>query len=218
MINLFLLPFRGLVWLILGSIFSLPWLIILLPVTTHYWLPYALSYGFEYKTQALCKIESADINWIKGEIILSNVSVFNSSNFHSADCMKFKTIKCQLDPVSFFGPYMHINEIAFDCHQMSFIKQNGNNNFISLGRLFSGEGKKNFIVDTLTFNFNGFISIKSYDATFVRNSEFFIKKNFVFSNVCRDTQQGQIVRSDPVQSLESVYNTLGTLFKNERTS
>ena len=217
MINLFLLPFRGLIWLILGTIFSLPWLVVLLPVTTHYWLPYALSYGFEYKTQAPCKIASVNINWTEGEITFKDVAIFNRSDFHSADCMKFKSIKCKLELASLLSSCIHIKEMQFACHQMSCIKQNGSHNFLHLGKLFSVESKKNFIIDRLTFNFNGFVAIKSYDATFVRSSEFFMKKNFVFANVCRDTQQGQMLRSDPVQSLESVYNTLGTLFKNERT-
>lgn len=217
MINLILLPFRGLVWLVLGSIFSLPWLIILLPVTTNYWLPYALSYGFEHKTQALCKIEKANANWMSGEISLEDVSIFNTPGFHSTDCMRFKNIQCKLDLVSIFGLCFHIKEISFDCYRMSFVKQNGSNNFIPLGKLFAGNSKKAFIIDDLRFNFNGFVSIKSYDATFVRGTEFFTKKNFSFSNICNDVQLGQTLRADPVISVESVYNSLGTLFEAERT-
>ncbi|MGX8716569.1 MAG: hypothetical protein ACSW8C_01100 [bacterium] len=216
MINFFLLPFRGLVWLVLGSIFSLPWLIVLLPLTTSYWLPQVLSYGFEYKTHAKCDIDQANINWVTGEIILKDVSVFNPTEFHTADCMKFGTIRCKLEPLSLLGSYLHIRELSFDCRQMSFIKQNSSNNFLSFGRLFAGNSKRNFIIDNLNFNFNGFVTIKSYDMMFVRGSEFFTKKNFTFSNVCRDVQIGQKLSSDPIQSLESVYNTLGTLFKNER--
>ena len=216
MINFFLLPFRGLVWLVLGSIFSLPWLIILLPVTTSYWLPYALSYGFEHKTQAECKIEKANVNLVTGEINLKNVSILNSSDFHTADCMKFRTIQCKLDLMSLLSGCAHIREMSFDCYQMSFVKQNGSNNFLPLGKLFSGGSKGNFIIDDLVFSFSGFVSIKSYDVAFVRSVEFFAKKNFSFSNVCRDVQQGQSLRVDPVMSIESVYNTLGTLFKNER--
>lgn len=216
MINLFLLPFRGLIWLALGSVFSLPWLIILLPITTHYWLPHALSYGFEYKTKAPCKIEKANIDWISGKITLENVTIFNSANFYTSDCMQFKNIQCELDWMSLLGTFLHIKALSFDCNQMSFIKQNNRNNFLPLGKLFAGRTKKNFIIDELRFNFNGFVAIKSYDNIFVHGSEFFTKKNFTFSNVCRDIQQGQILREDPIQPIESVYNTLGTLFKNER--
>lgn len=216
MINIILLPFRGLIWLVLGTIFSLPWLIVLLPFTTNYWLPHALSYGFEHKTQASCKIESANADWLTGEIILKNVTIFNTHGFTTSDCLKFRTIKFKVDPKSFLGSYIRIKEMVFDCHQMSFVQQNGSNNFLALGKLFSGESSKNFIVDDLIFSFNGFISIKKYDAMFVRSSEFFTKKNFGFSNVCRDIQKGQALRPEGVQSIETVYNTLGTLFKNER--
>ncbi len=217
MINFFLLPFRGLMWLLLGSIFSLPWLIILLPVTTDHWLPYALSYGFECKTKALCKIGKATVNWARGDIELKDVSIFNSQDFHTADCMKFRTIKCKLEPISLLGTCVHVKEMEIDCHQMCFVKQNGSNNFLPLGKLFSGSSKKNFIIDNLIFSFKGFVSIKSYDVTFVRSVEFFAKKNFSFSNVCRDVQEGQTLRADPVQSVESAYNVLGSLFKNERS-
>ena len=188
----------------------------LLPVTTSYWLPYALSYGFEHKTQAMCKIEKANVNLATGEINLKNVSILNSSDFHTADCMKFRTIQCKLDLMSLLSSCLHIKEMSFDCRQMSFIKQNGGNNFLPLGRLFSGTSRKNFIVDDLSFSFNGFVSIKSYDAVFVRGTEFFTKKNFSFTNACNNVELGQTLRVDSVQSIESVYNTLGTLFKNER--
>ena len=217
MINFFLLPFRGLIWLVLGSIFSLPWLIVLLPLTTSHWLPQALSYGFYHKTHATCSIEEANINWTTGEIILKDVSIFNASEFHGSDCMKFGNIHGKLDLGSLLGEYLHINELSFDCHQLCFTKQNGHHNFRNLGNLFSGNFKKSFVIDNLIFNFNGFVSIKSYDMTFVRGSEFFTKKNFTFTNVCRDTKACQKLGLNSFQSLESVYNTLGTLFKNERT-
>ena len=217
MISFFLLPFRGLVWLVLGSIFSLPWLIVLLPLTTNYWLPPVLSYGFYHRTHAVCNIEKADINWVAGEIVLEGVSIFNASEFHGSDCMKFGNIHGKLELPSLFGERLHINELSFDCHQLCFMKQNGNHNFRNLGNLFSGNFKKDFIIDNLIFNFNGFVSIKSYDMMFVRSSELFTKKNFTFTNVCRDVKAGQKLGLNSFQSLESVYNTLGTLFKNERT-
>lgn len=217
MIDLLLLPFRGLIWLVLGSIFSLPWLIIALPFTTNYWLPHALSYGFECKTHALCKIEKASIDWKSSEITLRNVSIFNPSDFNTADCMKFRTIQFQLDLTSLLGACIHVTEMSFDCQQMNFVKQNNVHNFLALGKLFSGDKRRNFIVDSLNFKFKGFVSIKSYDSTFVRSMEFFTQKNFSFSNVCNNVQFGQSISTDPVRSLESVYNVLGTLFKNERT-
>lgn len=215
MINFFLLPFRALVWLVLGVIFSFPWIIILVLTTVDNWLPYALSYGFEHKTDALCKIEKANANWLTGELVLKDVSIFNSSEFYTTDCVRFKTIQCKLDLKSLLSACWHIKELSFDCYQMCFIKQEGRNNFMPLGKLLYSNPKKNFIIDRLLFNFNGFIAIKTYNTTFVRSLEFFNKKNFSFSNIYRDIPSGQKI-SESVQTLESVYNTLGTLFKNER--
>lgn len=217
MISVFLLPFRGIIWLVLGSLFSLPWLIILLPVTSGYWLPYALSYVFEYKTQASCKIEKANINLLTGELALKNVSVFNASEFNTADCVRFKTIHCKLDFRSFLGSCPHVKELSFDCQRLSLIKQRGRNNFQTLEQLFAGCSKKNFVIDSLKFNFDGFVTVKNYDLISVRGIEFFTKKNFTFANVCRDIPLDQDLRPGAMQSMESVCNTLGTLFKNERT-
>ena len=211
MVNLLLLPFRGIVWLFLGLLCSLPWVILLLPLTGQYWLPYVLSHSLEKTTHAIWRIEKAKINPFSGEFDFCDVAIENPSNFYSSDGIKIKNIHCKLEMLSFFSNTIHINELKIGCQKLCSIKQGTENNLKTLEYMLSKFFKKKCIIDCLKFDFNGLVASRCYDRNGVHSSEYFTRSSYTFSSVCSDADLANINTT----SLQKVYNTIGRLF-NER--
>ena len=186
MINLMLLPFRGLVWLVLGCIFSLPWLLILLPVTISTWLPLGLSYGLEKLTGFPCKIEKAEVKMIEGEITLHNVILSNPEGFYSSDFLKFSKVDISLNWTSLLSSTVTLRTDVFN---------------------------KGCLIEDFGFNFKGLISLRMYMGS-VRANEFLLQKKFSYTNVCLNVPEKQKELLLNTQSFENVYNAIGSLFNH----
>lgn len=220
MVNLMLLPFRGLVWLIMGCVFSLPWLLILLPVTISSWLPFGLSHGVEKLTGFPCNIEKAEVNLMSGEITLHNVVLSNPDGFYSSDFLKFKKIDMILSWRSLFGSTITLQKLNLDCVHMCSLTQGTVNNLQRLCENLTkktGERafKKGCLLEDFCFNFKGLISLRMYMG-FVRTKEFLTQKNFTYSNVCLNVpaDQKEMLPSTQTQTFENVYNSISTLFNH----
>lgn len=216
MINLMLLPFRGLIWLVLGCIFSLPWLLILLPITISSCLPFGLSYGIEKLTGCPCKIEKAEVSLMSGEIALHNVVLSNPNSFYSSDFLKFKKIDMTLNWMSLLGSMITLQRLNLDCVHMCFLTQGSINNLQRLcenlaRKTEGGVFNKGCLIENFCFNFKGIISLRTYMG-FIRAKEFLTQKNFIYSNVCFNIPESQKEMLPKVQTIENVYNTIGSLF------
>lgn len=221
MINLILLPFRGILWLILGCICTLPWLIIVAPVTNNYWLPAALSIYWEKQLGFPCRIGSTNINIIKGQVDLKDVVIFNPNEFASGDFLKIKQIQCKLEPLSCFQNVIKISELNVEISQFASIQQNKTNNLQKLCEQFNRntptKNKKGWHIASAKLTFKGIASLRSYNHS-IFTSEAFITKNFNFSNICINTSaafNGSLLTHT---SLESVYTNISDSLINTLTS
>lgn len=218
MINLMLLPFRGLVWLVLGCIFSLPWLLILLPITISTWLPFGLSYGLEKLTGFPCKIEKAEVKMIEGEITLHNVVLSNPEGFYSSDFLKFSKVDISLNWTSLLSSTITLRKLNLNCVHMCSLTQGSINNLQQLcGNFTKKTGGKTFnkgcLIEDFGFNFKGLISLRMYMGS-VRTNEFLVQKKFSYTNVCLNVPEKQKELLLNTQTFENVYNSIGSLFNH----
>ena len=213
MINLFLLPFKGIIWLILGVVCSLPWLVVLGPVTVKYWGPKVLSIWVEHKTQFPCRIGSLDFNWTSGDVVLTDVTISNPAEFYSSDFLKFKKIGINLSYTSLFQKTILIHNLDLECKQIVSVDQHVNNLSTLMGPLSSESDTKRCLIQSLKFSFSGFVGIRSYSGHIVQSVEFFRSKTMSFSNVYWGLSDDFAYKfSDGSYSLEKVYQSLRTLF------
>jgi|GEM_PF-4844768 len=218
MVNLMLLPFRGLIWLVLGCVFSLPWLLILLPLTIQSWLPFGLSYGIEKLTGLPCKIEKAEVKMMEGEITLHNVVLSNPEGFYSSDFLKFKKVDMALNWLSLLNPTITLRKLNLDCIHMCSLMQGSVNNLQVLCENFARKAgsrilNKGCLIEDFSFNFKGLVSLRMYVGS-VRTSEFLTQKNFSYTNVCLNVPEKQKDELINYQTFESVYNNIDTLFNH----
>jgi len=206
-----LLPFKGLVWLVLGVIFSLPWLVILAPLSTPYWVPKAISIWVERNTGFNCHVGSADIKWANGELDLSDVLISNPSRFYSSDFVKFKKIRISFDMVSLFKEFININELEMNVTQLVSVNQNDNNIQLFCENLGNNFSRKGCIIQSFSFNFDGLVSLRSYTKT-EQSLGVISKQNFYFSNVCWNVSDMYRTNLGTTNSLEDVYKKIGHLF------
>lgn len=212
MVSLLLLPFRGLLWLVLGLICSLPWLIILAPFSLPYWVPKALPAWVEKKTGFGCHIREADVEWTRGEITLKDVAIFNPNDFYSSDFLKFKNIHISIDLLSLLKNVVQVQTLNMDCTQFVSINQRGNHNLQLFCERIGGIcSKKGYVVQKFSFNFQGLLSSRNYSQQVV-SSGALCKKNFYFSNVCWNLSDVYQQTLNSTCSLEDVYNRLNSLF------
>ena len=189
--TLLLLPFRGLLWLLLGLLCSSVWLLIAAVFTTSYWLPPALSWLWEIKTQFPCRIESAKIEWWEGKICLKNVTLCNPIAFSSADAATFSKIECRFDWLSLPKQTVHIGELYFFGTKLASIEQNENNNWAMLNRMLHAHKKqptKGVWVETLRIDFDGVIARHRYIGT-PTVSVAKRRRTLEFSNLCINVPQ-----------------------------
>ena len=211
MISFLLLPFRGLVWLTLGVVFSLPWLVILTPLLTPYWVPKAVSLWVEKNTGFNCHVGSAEVKYITGELTFSDVTISNPSNFYSSDFIKFKKVRVSFDMVSLFREFININELEISGTQLVSVDQNSNNIQLFCEKLGSNFMKKGYVIRKLSFNFYGLVSLRSYAKT-QQSLETISKQNFYFSNVCWNVSDMYKMNLGTTCSLEDVYKKVSHLF------
>lgn len=221
MINLILLPFRGILWLILGCICTLPWLIIVAPLTNNYWLPTALSIYWEKQFGFPCRIGSTNINIIKGQVDLNDIVISNPNEFASGDFLKIKQIQCKLEPLSCFQNVIKISELNIEISQFASIQQNKTNNLQKLCEQFnhitSTRNKKGWHIASTKLSFKGLASLRNYNHS-IFTSEAFITKNFNFSNICISTSEAFNGNLLTHTSLESVYTNISDSLINTLTS
>ena len=137
MISLILLPFRGIFWLISGCLCTLPWLLIVAPLTINYWLPTALSIHCEKQLGFPCRIGSTNVNLMKGQMDLNDIVVSNPNEFASNDFLKIKQIHCKVEPFSYFQGVVKITELNVEISQFASIQQNKMNNLQKLCEHFN---------------------------------------------------------------------------------
>lgn len=214
-----LLPFRALIWLILGCVFSLPWFVILLLITIQSWLPFGLSYGLEKLTGFPCKIQKADVKLISGEITLHGITLSNPDGFYSSDFLKFKTIDLALNWHSLLSNTLILNKLNMECVHMCSLKQGSVNNLQllceNIAKKTTGNTtlNKGCLIEDFRFNFKGLVSLRSYMG-FVRSNEFITQKNFAYSNVCLNVPEKQKENLINTKTFETVYNAIGGLFNH----
>ena len=211
-----LLPFRGLLWLLLGLLCSSVWLLIAAIFTTSYWLPPTLSWLWEIKTDFPCKIESAKIDWWKGKICLKNVTLYNPTPFFSSDMASFSKIECRFDWLSLPKQTLHIDELNFFGTKLASVEQGENSNWMMLNRHLNTHEKqptKGVWVENLRFTFDGIIAHHSY-----RNpptvSVTKRTRSFEFSNLCVNVPQNVRNLLYHPCDLRDVYGECGRLMMN----
>jgi len=222
MINLILLPFRGIFWLISGCICTLPWLLIVAPLTTNYWLPTALSIYCEKQFGFPCRIGSTSVNLIKGQVNLNDIVISNPSEFASGDFLKIKQIQCKVEPFSCLQKLVKITELNVEISQFASIQQNKMNNLQKLCEHFNRsssttKSKKGWYIASAKLTFKGIASLRNYSHS-IFTSEAFITKNFNFANICINTPsmfQDSLMSNT---SLESVYTNISDSLMNTLTS
>ncbi len=222
MINLILLPFRGIFWLISGCICTLPWLLIIAPLTTNYWLPTALSIYCEKQLGFPCRIGSTHINLLKGQIGLNDIVISNPNEFTSGDFLKIKQVQCKVEPLSCFQEIIKISEFNMEISQFVSIQQNKTNNLQKLCEHLNRststtKNKKGFHIASAKLTFKGIASLRNYTHS-IFTSEAFITKNFNFTNICINTPNMFKENLMDATSLESVYTTISDSLMNTLTS
>lgn len=222
MINLVLLPFRGIIWLMLGCLFTLPWLIIVAPFTANYWLPPVLSFYLEKQSKFPCRIESTNINFVKGQVNLNDVVISNPNEFSSSDFLKIKQIQLQLDLLSIFQPIVKIADLNVEVSQFSVIQQNTINNLQKFCKFLNGSSsgtkkKKGWYIASAKLTFKGITSFRNYTHS-IHTSEAFITKNFNFSNICINTSSVFKENLTNSTTLESVYTNISDSLMNMLTN
>lgn len=222
MMNLILLPFRGILWLISGCICTLPWLLIVAPLTTNYWLPTALSIYCEKQLGFPCRIGSTDVNFIKGQVDLNDIVISNPSEFASGDFLKIKQMHCKIEPWSCFQGIIKISELNMEISQFASIQQNGINNLQKLCEHFNRsnlttKSKKGWHIASARLTFKGVASLRNYSHS-IFTSEAFITKNFNFANICINTPTMFKESLMSNTSLESVYTNISDSLMNTLTS
>ena len=214
--TLLLLPFRGLLWLILGLLCSSVWLLIAALFTTSYWLPPTLSWLWEMKTDFPCKIESAKIDWFGGKICLKNVTLYNPTSFLSSDMASFSKIECRFDWLSLSKQTLHIDELNFFGTKLASIEQSENHNWAMLNRHLNTHEKqptKGVWVENLRFTFDGMVAHHSYRGT----STVSVTKrtrSFEFSNLCINVPKDVRKNLNQPCTLQTVYGECGRLLVN----
>ena len=222
MINLILLPFRGIFWLISGCLCTLPWLLIVAPLTTNYWLPTALSIYCEKQLGFPCRIGSTNVNLMKGQINLNDIVISNPSEFASGDFLKIKQIQCKVDPLSCFQGIVKLSELNMEISQFASIQQNKMNNLQKLCEHFNRsnattKSKKGWHIASVKLTFKGVASLRNYTHS-IFTSEAFITKNFNFTNICINTPNMFNESLMNTTSLESVYTNISDSLMNTLTS
>ena len=222
MINLILLPFRGVLWLILGCICTLPWLLIIAPLTTNYWLPTALSIYCEKQLGFPCRIGNTSVNLIKGQIDLKDIVISNPSEFASGDFLKIKQIQCKLEPLSCFQSIIKLSELNMEISQFASIQQNKINNLQKLCERLNcsnatTKSKKGWHIASAKLTFKGIASLRNYTHS-IFTSEAFITKHFNFTNICINTPHTFQESLLNTTSLESVYTNISDSLMNTLTA
>lgn len=214
MVNLFLLPFRGIVWLLLGLLCSLPWFFLALPLTTQYWLPKALSIWFETKTQFPCHIEAAKIDWKDMKLSCENVTVMNPKGFVSSDFLHFPKIDCSFVALSFLKETIYISDLSVECSRMISVNQTHNNLSLLYERFTNSptKAKKSILIESFNFDFKGVTSTQNYART-ISCETFWSKHAFHFKNVCLNLSPAQQQVLNESTTVESVYTNLLSLFR-----
>lgn len=213
MFGLILLPFRGLIWLFQGIICSLPWLVIILPATVHYWLPYVISYRFEKNTSFPCRVGSADVNLLEGKVTLKNVVVYNSPDFNSSDFLKLKEIRCTVTLTSLFQQTLQLQDLHIICNNITSVMQSGVNNLQSFCEHCKVDTNKGFLIKDFSFEMDGWVDLRNYGTRQANAVAVATQNSFKFENLCINASAA--VKQDlldSTSSLEQVYEKLNTLF------
>ncbi len=223
MINLILLPFRGIIWLMLGCLFTLPWLIIVVPFAANYWLPPVLSFYLEKQSEFPCRIGSANINFVKGQVNLNDIVISNPNEFSSGDFLKIKQMQCKLEPLSIFQPIVKIADLNIEVSQFSAVQQNTMSNLQKFCKIFNDQhsldikSKKGWYIASAKLTFKGITSFRSYTNS-IHTSEAFITKNFNFSNICVNTSSVFKENLTNFTTLESAYTNISDSLMNMLTN
>ena len=214
--TLFLLPFRGLLWLVLGILCSSFWLLLLALFTITYWLPPTLSYFWEAKTHFPCKIHSVDIEWLNGKISLQDVTLYNPSSFSSTDAAHFSKIECRFDWLSLPKDTLHIYELNFDGTKLASITQQEKTNWRMLQQAFhlpEPNPSKGIWIESLRFALDGIVACHRYQGT-PSVSAFRQKRFFHLSNVCIQVPTATQKNLQRPCRLSQVYHECETFFQN----
>ncbi len=225
-INLLLLPFRGLWSLFTGLLLSLPIWIIVGLCTVNFWLPSAIHHWIYYKTGFFCQVGSCNVNLMKGDVEFKDIILNNSKDFRSSDWIKLDEISCHFSLLQFFQKTVLIDQMTWKIRSFLSVNEGEKNNLQQfVANYFKNKSpntvtkeaspkwlSKAFVIEQLTVSVDGNIGIRYYTLDKVLAQENILHKRHSFSNVCLNVPPTERRNLGETTSLETVYTNLISIF------